>query len=385
MVRGIDARMKAERREHRTGIAGEHSSDAAPLSIVHTVSSLKVGGMEQVVVRLAASQKQAGHHVRVMAIHGGPLEKDLLQHGIQTEVLGSGRVHRGMRALRYFRTVRPDVVHSHNPTSLHYAALAKLVSRSGIIVTVHGEIQFRPGTALEWSLVSSVGVVSQAALQNLRVPCPTSKLVVVHNGIAPVNGSGADRGSVRRDLGIAGDTFVGAIVARLSGMKGHGTLLQSLATLRDNAVSVLVLIVGDGAERNELERQAHALSLDDRYVRFLGARSDVDRLLHAADFFVLPSDTEGLPLSVLEAMAHGLPIVASNVGGIPELIDHDKEGLLIPPADPTALAAAIQRLAGDPALRQRLGEAARARAGGEFSLSTTVRNYDRLYRQAISR
>ena len=99
---------------------------------------------------------------------------------------------------------------------------------------------------------------------------------------------------------------------------------------------------------------------------------------------VLPSDSEGLPLSVLEAMAHGIPIVASNVGGIPEIIEHGTHGLLVPPANPMALAAAIRRLVEDPALRRDLGETARARASGEFSLSTTIRNYDRLYQRAIA-
>ena len=375
--------MKAVRREHRSGIGAGDTSDASSLSIVHTVSSLNVGGMEQVVVRLAASQKEAGHRIGVVAIHGGPLADDLLRHGIRVEVLGSGRVRRAVRALRYFRSAHPDVVHAHNPTSLHYAVLSKLVSRAAVVVTVHGETHARPGTALEWSLASSVGVVSHAALRNLRVPCAATKLSVVHNGIAPAADSRSQRESARRDLG-ASEAFVGVIVARLSGLKGHATLLQSLARLRADGVKLLLLIVGDGPQRSALERQAQELSLDDRVVRFLGARSDVDRILRAADFFVLPSDTEGLPLSVLEAMAHGLPIVASKVGGIPELIEHNEHGLLVPPGDPAALAAAIRSLSDDPSLRRRLGNAARARASGEYSLSTTVRNYDQLYRRAIS-
>ena len=145
-----------------------------------------------------------------------------------------------------------------------------------------------------------------------------------------------------------------------------------------------MLVVGDGSARHSLELQARQLALDDRAVRFLGARSDVDALLNAVDFFVLPSDTEGLPLSVLEAMAHGLPIVASHVGGIPELIDHEQHGLLVPPRDPRALAVAVQRLYRDKSLRAKLGAAARARASDEFSLSTTAQQYERLYRRAMA-
>ena len=256
------------------------------------------------------------------------------------------------------------------------------MSHAAVVVTIHGETQDRIGSAFEWSLVSAVGVVSHAAFLNLRVPCAREKLSVVHNGIAPVAYSRTKREAARGDLAVSG-RFVGVIVARLSGLKGHATLLRSLNRLRAEGIDLTLLIAGDGAQRSELEREARDLSLDDRIVRFLGARSDVEHLLRAADFFVLPSDTEGLPLSVLEAMAHGLPIVASNVGGIPELIDDGKEGLLIPPADPVALAAAIRRLSDDPELGRKLGDAARARASGEFSLATTIRNYDQLYRGAI--
>ena len=338
--------------------------------------------MEQVVLRLAASQKQAGHRIGVMSIHEGPLERDLLGLGIQAKVLGTGRVKRGIRALRYFRDFGPDVVHAHNHSSLHYAVLSKMVTRAPVVVTVHGELQFRRGTSLEWYLASSVAVVSKAALQSLQVPWSAGKMSVVHNGIAPCP-QDLDRAGARRKLGLP-QTFIGIIVARLSGLKGHSTLLKSLQILRDAGVNLLVLVAGDGPQRAELEQQAAALSLDDRTVRFLGARPDVDDLLCASDFFVLPSDTEGLPLSVLEAMSHGLPVVASNVGGIPELIEHNIQGLLVSPADPVALAAAIRRIEEDPALRRKIGEAVYARASGEFSLSTTIRNYDRLYRRAIS-
>ena len=108
-------------------------------------------------------------------------------------------------------------------------------------------------------------------------------------------------------------------------------------------------------------------------------------MLNAADFFVLPSDIEGLPLSILEAMAHGLPIVASNVGGIPEIIQHDINGLLVPAGDHAALSAAIRRVATDPVLRCRLGDAARERANVTFSLSTMVGKYDQVYDEALGR
>jgi L-malate glycosyltransferase len=370
-------------RGHGTGIGGGDTRDSRPLRIVHTVSSLNIGGMEQVVLRLAAAQKATGHRVGILALRGGPLEQEAVRHDLQVSVLGSGRLMRALRAVRYFRSVRPDIIHVHNPTSLHYAVLSRLAGRPALVLTVHGETHARQGSALEWRLVKAVAVVSHAALRTLRLPCDPRKSTVIHNGIAPANDTFEMRETVRSDLGV-GDRVVGAIVARLNGRKGHATLLKSVSLLREEGVTPLTLIVGDGPERAALEQQALQLELNEGHVRFLGARSDVDRILSAADFFVLPSDTEGLPLSVLEAMAHGLPIIASRVGGIPELVEHMEQGLLVPPGDPPALANAIRRIVEDRPLRRRLADAARTRVNTEFSLVNTVQNYDLLYRAALS-
>jgi glycosyltransferase involved in cell wall biosynthesis len=375
--------MTAVRSGHGTGIRAGDSTDARPLSIVHTLSSLNIGGMEQVVLRLAMAQKAAGHRVGILALRGGPLEQEAVRHDLQMCVLRSGLMMRGLLAVRYFRSVRPDVIHVHNPTSLHYAVLSRLVARPALVLTVHGETHARRGSALEWRLVKAVAVVSHAALRTLRLPCDPGKFTVIHNGIAPSNVTLEIREAARADLGV-GDRVVGTIVARLNGRKGHATLLNSVSLLRDAGVSPLMLVVGDGPERGAIEQQAQQLGLDAGHVRFLGARSDVDRILSAADFFVLPSDTEGLPLSVLEAMAHGLPIVASRVGGIPEIIENVDQGLLVPPGDPAALSEAIRRVVEDPALRRNLASAARSRVNTEFSIANTLENYDRLYRAALA-
>ena len=359
------------------------NSIARPLRIVHTVSSLKIGGMEQVVLRLARAQRSAGHRVGILALAGGPLEQTMAGDDLQLCVLGGGRLLRGVSSLRYFRSTRPDVIHVHNPTSLHYAVLSKLVARPALVLTVHGEMHARRGTALEWRQVAAVAVVSHAALRTLRLPCDPRKFTVIHNGIAPPSDSPDLRAATRRNLCL-GDRIAGTIVARMNGRKGHATLLKSMSMLRDAGEAPLMLVVGDGPEREQLEKQAQELNLDASHVRFLGARSDVDHILRAADFFVLPSDTEGLPLSVLEAMAHGLPVVASRVGGIPEIIEDGQQGLLVSPGDPAALRNAIQRIVDDAVLRRRLGKAAAIRVNAEFSVSSTLQNYDRLYRTALS-
>jgi glycosyltransferase involved in cell wall biosynthesis len=292
---------------------------------------------------------------------------------------------RSLAAVRFFRAERPDIVHVHNPTSLHYAVLSKLVSRAAIVVTIHGDqdTHARLGSPLEWRLTSAAVIVSHAAGQTLRLPSQAGRLIVVHNGIQTVDVNEEQRANARIELD-ARDACVGILVARIDGRKGHGTLLNSLRALDDLGGGLKMWIAGDGAARAAAEAQAARLGLGDDRVRFLGRRSDIDRLLEGADFFVLPSDIEGLPLSILEAMAHGLPIIASNVGGVPEIIQDDVNGLLVSAGDETALASAIRRVATDPELRRRLGSAARARANTTFSLSTMVHKYDEVYDAALT-
>jgi glycosyltransferase involved in cell wall biosynthesis len=188
---------------------------------------------------------------------------------------------------------------------------------------------------------------------------------------------------VRAELCL-GDEMTGIIVARVDRMKGHECLLRALGRLRDAGLRLTLLVAGDGPERSNLETVAGQLRLGPEWVRFLGFRSDVSDLLCAADFFVLPSFTEGLPLSVLEAMAHRLPVVATPVGGIPEIVADGESGLLVPVNEPEALANAIARLAQDPSLRYALGEAGFRAARDRFSFDAMARQYEALYYRLLA-
>jgi L-malate glycosyltransferase len=354
------------------------------LTIVHVISSLGVGGMERVVLQLADAQKRNGHRVTVLSLKGGPLEEEARGRQLRVRVLRGGKIGRAAQTLRHFFSERPDIVHVHNPTSLHYGVLSKAVSRAAVVVTLHGDqdTHARLGTRLEWRMVSSAIVVSAAAEHTLRLPDSAGPFTVVRNGIPPVVVDGEASKAFREGLNAAGRA-VGVMVARIDGRKGHLTLLESLKIVRDAGTDLLMMFAGDGKERGHIEHHAATLGLGPEVVRFLGRRSDVDLLLSAADFFVLPSDIEGLPMSVLEAMAHGLPVVASRVGGIPELLEHDRQGLLVPPGDAPALAEAIVRVVSDAGLRRRLGDAGRQRAITEFSLDATTERYQQLYERAL--
>jgi glycosyltransferase involved in cell wall biosynthesis len=172
---------------------------------------------------------------------------------------------------------------------------------------------------------------------------------------------------------------VGIIVARMDHLKGHDVLLRSLALLEQRKVPLTFLIAGDGPERERLESLAQSLGLGPDRLRLLGFRSDVPEVVAACDLFVFPSEDEGLPLSVLEAMSHRLPVVVTPVGGVPELVNDREQGLWVPVSDPAALAEAMATLARDEAGRNRLGMAAYQHALDHFSFEKMLREYEDLY------
>src|SRR5690606_37842155 len=190
-------------------------------------------------------------------------------------------------------------------------------------------------------------------------------------------------GAARAALGLPADALVVGCVGRLVALKNHRLLLEQVPALAATFPRLHVVLLGDGPERAALERQARAPGFGGR-VHFAGSRHDVPRLLAGIDVFALPSLTEGLSIALLEACAAGLPVVASDVGGHPELVRHDASGLLFPADDGPALRAALSRLLGDRPLRHALGSAARAWVAANASIEAMRANYDRLYAQALA-
>lgn len=352
---------------------------ANPLRIVHVVSSLQFGGMEKFVLRIAAAQRGAGHDAAVFALRGGPLENEAATLRIPCHILQNpSAVQRILQTISFYRKFRPQIVHSHNTTSLHYASLAKLTCGSKVVITLHGQGggSGRPiGYMERFSKDAEIACSQEVA--NLAAGYISPKhMHVIRNGVE-FTPSVREREATRKDLGLLNDDIVGVMVARMDGLKGHDTLLQATAVLGNAAPTFL--LAGDGARKKELQDLAAELHIADNRVRFLGFRQDVPDLLAAADFFVLPSFTEGLPLSILEAMSHRLPIVATNVGGIPELVKDGEHGFLVPPKEPEALANAITRLVDNPDLRVKMGEAGYKRVAKDFSFRRMTEEYEKVY------
>jgi len=351
------------------------------LRIAHTVSSLKGGGMEHFVLRLAEAQRRRGHDARVVALQGGPLEEHAARMNVPTTVLGEKRAAlRAVKGAIALGRFRPQIIHAHNPTSLHYAVIGKLVSQGRLLITDHAQTRgiVRVPRAFEWLLTDAVVAVSRDTARKSGAAPFIGEILVFHNGI-DITAPKRSRAEVRAELGLAEDTVVGLNVAGFVPVKAHDVLVRAAARLRDAGGRATMLLAGDGPERAAMEKLAASLELGPEFVRFLGFRSDVTDLLGAVDFFVLASRDEGLPLSVLEAMAQKLPVIATPVGGNPELVSEGEHGLLVPVNDEGALAEAIRRLADDAALRRRLGEAGRRRVEEEFSFEGMTQKYEDLY------
>lgn len=341
--------------------------------------------MERFVLRLASAQREAGHRATILAIQGGPLECEAADLGVSTIVLSARskamRIAKGMFNLL---RIQPDIVHAHNQTSLHYATLSKRVSKAQVILTNHGQGRGSPRTPSngEWARTDAIVAVSRAVADRMNDAALAKKTSVILNGVQPVEAK-RSRQDVRREL-LLGDEPTGIIVARIDGLKGHENLLRALALLPESA-RLTVLIAGDGHDRERMERLAIELRVDIARVRFLGFRTDVADLLAASDFFLLPSLTEGLPLSVLEAMSCRLPVIATPVGGIPEIMESEKHGLLVPVDDAPALSRALVRMSSDPLFRHRCGDEGYRRVQEMFTFDGMAQNYEDLYHRLCER
>ena len=287
--------------------------------------------------------------------------------------------------VRLFRRERPVVVHANSSKAGILGRVAAVIARVPVrLFTVHGwAFKAHRGLAAAvylWAdrlmrpLTTTTICVAQSELEaGLRArTCRADRCVVIHNGI--------ELGPRPAPRQRAGAPVVLLSVGRLRAPKDFVTLVSAMTELDPG--SAHLRIAGDGPDRGDVERAIQRCGLAD-VVELLGTRDDVPDLLAAADAFVLSSDSEGLPMSVLEAMAAGLPVVASAVGGVGEAVIDGDTGLLVPPGDAGALGRALRRVVSDAELRSRLGHAGRRRAEREFGVDAFRRAHLELYRAAI--
>jgi len=374
---------------------GSAPGNATPVRVLHLVPQLRTGGMEQGVVKLL-NGLPADRIVSSICSFEERIDGivDLIDRRVTIHRLGrrAGNDPRLVwRLMRLIRQTAPDIVHSHSWGTLCEGYVAARAARIPCFVHgEHGTMDVRPRNVRVqrwvWRRADRVLAVSERLADRMAqiVGFPRNRIHVIVNGADMRRFGSVARGEARKSLGLADDALVVGTIGRLVPVKDHATLLAALAALRDRGHAPVMLFVGDGPLRDALEDRTRALGLR-HTVRFLGHRGDTERVLAAMDIFVLSSTSEGLPNTVLEAMASGLPVVSTHVGGVDELVEHGTNGLLVPAANPAALADAIRQLVSDPAQRHAMGIAGRSKALAEFQLERMLDGYERLYATLVRR
>jgi glycosyltransferase involved in cell wall biosynthesis len=340
------------------------------------------GGAFEHVRSLARAISERGHEVAICGPHGH--HRELGVELIELDIVRRPNPVSDMRAvgelIRIIRRFRPDLVHAHGSKGGVMARLARLRAPGiPLVFTPHGFAfaghfsrgwETRAFRAAEWALAplaSRVICVCEAEASLARTVGAGARVRVVHNGIEPPTVLGVDP-SIRA---LAAN---GPLVGVLSGLrpgKGLETMIEALSMVRAAGSAAQLVVAGEGVERPRLERLAGDLGVADA-VHLVGVSADPYAFLGALDVFALPSWAESFPYSVLEAMAAGLPIVATRVGGVPEAIQTDVSGLLVEARSVDQLAHSVNAILEDPATAAKLGTAARERRAASFSLAKMV-------------
>ena len=364
------------------------------LRLLLVADSLHIGGAEQHVVSLASALVQRGYHVTIACSEKGFLAPLAERAGVVVRPLLDRLVKRRLspqfaqELAKHLRQESYDLVHAHMYASDAACACALSGTTPPLVLTEHSEASWRSADeqrCSQWFYAKARHIIAVSKQIRKRLiehdGVPSHRISVIMNTLLPgLEASGGVQQACPAML--AGKPLVG-VVARLQPEKGIGYFIEAAAYVLRVIPHAHFLIIGDGQERHSLQEQAIALGVQEQ-VHFIGFRLDVRALMQGLDVVVVPSLSEGTPLVTLEAMAAGIPIVASAVGGIPEQVRHLREGLLVPPADPQALGKAMIYLLQNPARLRQLGEAGRLRVAAHFQFGTMIEQTEAVYRTVLS-
>ncbi len=377
------------------------------VKIVRVIARLNVGGPAIHAINLTTGLDPARFESILVTGIENPGEGSLLdlavEHGIQPvvipEIVAEATLKpRDLKALvalyRLLRRERPHIVHTHTAKAGFVGRLAARLAGVPVIVhTYHGHVlhsYYSPAITgllrrmerVLGSLTTRIIAVSEQVKRDLvgyRVANP-EKISVIPLGFAlkPFLDSASHRGSFRREQRVSNGAPLVGIVGRIFPIKNHRLFIDAAARIAADGKAARFVVVGDGALRRQMEELVNALGIADRVI-FTGWRRDLPRIYADLDVLVVSSNNEGTPVSAIEAMASGCPVVATRVGGLPDLIDDGETGYLVPRGDADSLAEAVMGLLRDRETARRMGESARARVAERFTIERLVADTERLY------
>jgi glycosyltransferase involved in cell wall biosynthesis len=368
------------------------------LRIAHLIYSPAVGGSEMIAADICARLDRSIFEPLVLFMYQaqGLMPEILSQRNIATYNLKQTRVKRLFGPLLLYKTLvglRIDILHVHHVPLWHKIWRPTKLAKIPVILTEHAKYSISRSNKLQEACRGAAKTVScfTAVSKDLKdyfvkeINIPEESIRVIPNGVDIFRFAPGPRNGVLRDL--LPDEFSGKVlisVGRLTEAKDQSTLLSTIEILKKQGRNIYLIMVGDGEMRASLEEEIAQKELI-HCVHLAGSRSDVPELLRGADAFVLSSKREGLPMSILEAMAAGLPVIATKVGGIPEVVKDGENGVLVPPQDQNSLANAICRVLDDSKFAAKLGRGARISIEENYSIKNITEAYSELYLSVIQR
>jgi glycosyltransferase involved in cell wall biosynthesis len=366
-------------------------------SIAHVLSSFDLGGQERVALGLAKLQRAAGHRVLALSLAAaaeGPLAAMFRDADVRTaSVPKRGPSFDPTLAVRLAHCLGDagaDVVHTHNPHALVYGSPAAALARAACVHSKHGlnpdssrrKWLRRAASTIVDAYVAVTPTLARVAI--VEKECNTTQLHVIPNGIDTLRFQPdlEARRQLRAELGIPDNAWVVGTVGRLAAEKNQALLIDAMGPMLDPRRHLV--IVGDGPERDQLAARAQA-TWRPELVHLTGVRQDVEKLMSVFDVFALTSQSEGLPLVLLEAMAAGLPVLATSVGGVPDLVEDQITGFLVPPSNPAELMAKLIWLSSRPQKALDVASTARSRVLARHSTERMASDYEALYARVARR
>jgi sugar transferase (PEP-CTERM/EpsH1 system associated) len=364
------------------------------IKILHVIDSLGIGGAERVVISVVNGLDPQVFEQIVCCVSGKGRSAHLLAAHARCIDMGKGSGADHLMPLKIARVIRkeePQVVHTQSWAGVD-GIIAQLIARGPRVVhsehgrnlpDVDGEpMRRRLMRRCAYHLVDLVFTISEEMRQFLcrQTGFPARRMRVIPNGVDIAKFDSANGRGLREELGLSPDDCVIGTVARFDPVKDLASLIRAFAHLchHHKGKRLKLLLVGDGSERPALEKLASDIGIRDRMV-LTGFNEDIPRLLRAMDIFALSSVSEGLPIAVLEAMCARLPVVATNVGALPELVTGGVSGLLVEPRAPQQLAEKLAILVNDPELSRSFGASGRCKIEQNYSLDLMLRRYTDLY------
>jgi len=390
------------------------AADGRPVKVLRVIARLNMGGPALHVAYLSAGLRERGYETTLVA---GTLARGEDSMAFVADELGV-RVERvpelsreisplrdaraALRLACLIRRERPQILHTHTAKAGAVGRLAAMLAgdaRPPIVVhTFHGHVlrgYFDPVRSAGFRLLERALAKGSTALIAVSPQvrddlvalgvAPKEKFVVIRLGIEleeRIAAAPGARAETRRLLGVPQDAFVVGWIGRMTGVKNTDDVLAALRLLHDRGVDAYLCMVGDGPDRDRVERRAHDLGVVRRCL-FLGYQEEVAPYYAAFDGMILPSVNEGTPVSAIEALAAARPVVATRVGGVPDVVEDGVDGFLVDPGATDQLADRLEQLARDPELRARMGEHGRRRVPARYAVERLVDDMDRLYRSLL--